>query len=421
MVKTYLYQLTVASCLFLAACNESKTTDGGLRVIPLGTAIDARTELNASDCFKQVRYVPLETTDSSLIGKGPYVQVIKDRILVSTSQDQCLMFDKETGKFIKQVGHIGNDPEGYRSVFCWGDNETGMIYFNGWNKDLVCYDQNGTFKEKIKIPFEVQGASSASFGCQNDGTFVLYKSVLFGKGENSLLFFKDNMAIDSCATRMAVESQSLDPSNIASIAVLKGETGAQFYGPTTYEGVLVLDYKEPETGSIIINANTRLWRQDKELYFVEAYNDTIYQVKDRALVPASVLDLGKYHWNFSERFMKNKDNAVLITQILDSEDRMVIRFIKGLFHESVLYTAVVTKSTGEVKVGLYADGLNDDLTNYLPLQPMSVSQSGEYAGLIPAGDVAAWFEENGDKDIPQQVKALKRIGEEDNPVVVLMK
>jgi hypothetical protein len=363
----------------------------------------------------------LETTDSSLIGKGPYVQVIKDRILVSTSQDQCLMFDKETGKFIKQVGHIGNDSEGYRSVFCWGDNETGMIYFNGWNKDLVCYDQNGTFKEKIKIPFEVQGASSASFGCQNDGTFVLYKSVLFGKGENSLLFFKDNMAIDSCATRMAVESQSLDPSNIASIAVLKGETGAQFYGPTTYEGVLVLDYKEPETGNIIINANTRLWRQDKELYFVEAYNDTIYQVKDRALVPASVLDLGKYHWNFSERFMKNKDNAVLITQILDSEDRMVIRFIKGLFHEPVLYTAVVTKSTGEVKVGLYADGLNDDLTNYLPLQPMSVSQSGEYAGLIPAGDVAAWFEENGDKDIPQQVKALKRIGEEDNPVVVLMK
>lgn len=240
MVKTYLYQLTVASCLFLAACNESKTTDGRLRVIPLGTAIDARTELNASDCFKQVQYVPLETTDSSLIGKGPYVQVIKDRILISTSQDQCLMFDKETGKFIKQVGHIGNDPEGYRSVFCWGDNETGMIYFNGWNKDLVCYDQNGTFKEKIKIPFEVQGASSASFGCQNDGTFVLYKSVLFGKGENSLLFFKDNMAIDSCATRMAVESQSLDPSNIASIAVLKGETGAQFYGPTTYEGVLVL-------------------------------------------------------------------------------------------------------------------------------------------------------------------------------------
>ena len=352
MVKTYLYQLTVASCLFLAACNESKTTDGGLRVIPLGTAIDARTELNASDCFKQVQYVPLETTDSSLIGKGPDVQVIKDRILVSTSQDQCLMFDKETGKFIKQVGHIGNDPEGYRSVFCWGDNETGMIYFNGWNKDLVCYDQNGTFKEKIKIPFEVQGASSASFGCQNDGTFVLYKSVLFGKGENSLLFFKDNMAIDSCATRMAVESQSLDPSNIASIAVFKSETGVQFYGPTTYEGVLVLDYKEPETGSIIINANTRLWRQDKELYFVEAYNDTIYQVKDRALVPASVLDLGKYHWNFSERFMKNKDNAVLITQILDSEDRMVIRFIKGLFHEPVLYTAVVTKSTGEVKVGL---------------------------------------------------------------------
>lgn len=359
-------------------------------------------------------------TDSSLIGKGPYVQIIKDRILVSTNQSQCLMFDKGTGKFIKQVGHIGNDPEGYNSVFCWGDNETGMIYFNGWNKDLVCYDQDGVFQRKIKIPFETMGASSTSFGYQNDGTFVLYKSGILGDGKNNLLFFKDNMPVDSCST-MATDEQPFDPSNIASIAILKSETGIELLGPTAYEGTIVIDYKEPETGCIILNANTRLWRQDKELYFKEAYNDTIYQIKDRTLMPSGVLDLGKYHWSFSERFMKNKDNAALITQILDSEDRMIVRFIRELFHKPTLYNAVITKSTGDVKVGLYADGMKDDLTNYLPLQPMSVSQAGEYVGLLSAADAAEWFEDNENKEIPQQVKELKRIGEEDNPVVVIMK
>lgn len=420
MKKTYLCQLTVASCLFLAACNEDKTADGKLSVIPLGTAIEKPVELKASDYFKQVRYVPLETTDSSLIGKGPYVQIIKDRILVSTNQSQCLMFDKGTGKFIKQVGHIGNDPEGYNSVFCWGDNETGMIYFNGWNKDLVCYDQDGVFQRKIKIPFETMGASSTSFGYQNDGTFVLYKSGILGDGKNNLLFFKDNMPVDSCST-MATDEQPFDPSNIGSIAIFKSETGIELFGPTAYEGTIVIDYKEPETGCIILNANTRLWRQDKELYFKEAYNDTIYQIKDRTLMPSGVLDLGKYHWSFSERFMKNKDNAALITQILDSEDRMIVRFIRELFHKPTLYNAVITKSTGDVKVGLYADGMKDDLTNYLPLQPMSVSQAGEYVGLLSAADAAEWFEDNENKEIPQQVKELKRIGEEDNPVVVIMK
>lgn len=420
MKKTYLCQLTVASCLFLAACNGDKTTDGKLSVIPLGTAIEKPVELKASDYFKQVRYVPLETTDSSLIGKGPYVQIIKDRILVSTNQSQCLMFDKGTGKFIKQVGHIGNDPEGYNSVFCWGDNETGMIYFNGWNKDLVCYDQDGVFQRKIKIPFETMGASSTSFGYQNDGTFVLYKSGILGDGKNNLLFFKDNMPVDSCST-MATDEQPFDPSNIGSIAIFKSETGIELFGPTAYEGTIVIDYKEPETGCIILNANTRLWRQDKELYFKEAYNDTIYQIKDRTLMPSGVLDLGKYHWSFSERFMKNKDNAALITQILDSEDRMIVRFIRELFHKPTLYNAVITKSTGDVKVGLYADGMKDDLTNFLPLQPMSVSQAGEYVGLLSAADAAEWFEDNENKEIPQQVKELKRIGEEDNPVVVIMK
>lgn len=421
MKMTYLCQLTVASCLFLAACNGDKTTDGKLSVIPLGTAIERPVELKASDYFKQVRYVPLETTDSSLIGKGPYVQIIKDRILVSTNQSQCLMFDKGTGKFIKQVGHIGNDPEGYNSVFCWGDNETGMIYFNGWNKDLVCYDSEGNFRGKIKIPFDVQGASSSSFSYQNDGTFVLHKSGLFGNGESKLLFFKDNMPIDSCST-IASKGEPFDPSNIASISVFKSETGIEVFGPTAYEGTIVIDYKEPETGIIIIVANTSLWSRGKDIYFKEAYNDTIYQVKDRTLVPAVVLDLGKYHWNFLERFMKNKDNAVLITQILDSEDRMIIRFIRELFHKPTLFNAVVTKSTGEVKVSLYVNGLKDNLTNFLPIQPMSVSSAGEYVGLISAGDVVEWFEDNEEvKDIPQQVKELKRIGEEDNPVVVIMK
>lgn len=413
MYKPVLFVLA----FLLASCNEKET--GNDNVIRLAEAIDVPSEIKVSDCFSRIRYIPLETTDSSLVGKGAYVQIIKNRILISTNQRQCLMFDKETGKFIKQVGHIGNDPEGYSSVNCWGDNETGMIYFNRWNKELVCYDQDGLFREVIATPLNAEGNSSIFFSCREDGTFVSHEQGMLGNGASRLSFFKDNEQITSYIT-INNDEQPFDPSNIASLSVLKDDRALELYGPTAREGVIVVDYKEPETGFVTLTNTQTLWHQGKNHYFKEAYNDTIYQVKGTTLVPAVILDLGKYHWDFSERFMKNKDNAVLITQILDSKDRMVINFIRQLFHKPVLYNTVVSKSTGEVKVGLYADAFKDDLTGFLPVQPVSVSSEGEYVGLLSAADVYTWFEENKEiKDIPQNIKELKQIGEEDNPVVVI--
>lgn len=416
MRKTYLYQATAVACFFLMACSGNKITDDELEIIPMEAAIDNPTELKASDCFSQISYIPLETNDSCLIGQAPHVQVIKDRILISTNQNQCLMFDR-TGKFIRQVGHVGNDPEGYSSVYCWGNNETGNIYFLGWENELVCYNQEGLFERKIKIPFDAKGSS---FNYLTDEILVAHKSGMFGVGGNELLFFKDNELRTSFPV-VGVEDQPIDPSNIASISVINSEAGVKLFGPTACAGVIIINYKEPETGSVSFLNTSSLWRRDQDLYFKETYNDTIYQVKDTILIPSSVIDLGKYHWEFSERFMKNKDNAALITQVLDSKNRMIIRFIRTLFHKAVLYDAVVTKSTGKVKVGFYEDGMKDDLTNFLPLKPVTVSSAGEYIGLLPASDVVEWFDKNDRKQLPQFIKELQQIGEEDNPVIVIMK
>lgn len=41
--------------------------------------------------------------------------------------------------------------------------------------------------------------------------------------------------------------------------------------------------------------------------------------------------------------------------------------------------------------------------------------------IISADQVVSWFEENGDKnDLPEEVTALRKVGEEDNPVVIIM-
>lgn len=60
-------------------------------------------------------------------------------------------------------------------------------------------------------------------------------------------------------------------------------------------------------------------------------------------------------------------------------------------------------------------------TGFLSLQPESVSPDGEFAQIISADQVVSWFEENGDKnDLPEEVTALRKVGEEDNPVVIII-
>ena len=78
------------ACLFLAACGGGgETKVAKLEAIPLGVAFENQTELKTSDCFKKIRYVALETTDSCLVGQGAYATILNDWIVVTSGRDRC--------------------------------------------------------------------------------------------------------------------------------------------------------------------------------------------------------------------------------------------------------------------------------------------------------------------------------------------
>lgn len=380
-------------------------------------------ELKASDYFSKIRYLPLETSDSSLVGENPIVQLFGDKIIVTTSQKQCLLFDKATGRFISSVGHVGNDPEGYSSVNCWSnDKKDGSIYFKGWQKELVCYNSDGTFKGKIKIPSDLKEDGFALYDYLNEDTYVGYYSGLFTDGKEQLFFFRDNQEI---SRKVFAESGAtgINAETIESFSILKGEPGVSHYGPAAREGVIILGFKDPETGYISFTGNNRFWHIGEDLYFKNMYNDTIYQVVDTTLIPSFTFDLGKYHWDYSDRFKKERGKeAILITQILDSEDFMLFRFTTGLFGKATIYNGLFTKATGDIKICEYNDALKDDLTNFLPIQPSAVSPDGEFTDLISAEKVVTWFEDNADmkETLPKELRDLKQVKVDDNPVVVLL-
>ena len=115
--KAFIYLSSLFICIFIFSCKCNKNTDD-LEKISIENAYHKATSIFASDYFDDIRYVILETTEESLIGNNPNVYLAKDKIII-ISDKQCSTFDKNTGKFICNIGHIGNDPEGSISLLGW--------------------------------------------------------------------------------------------------------------------------------------------------------------------------------------------------------------------------------------------------------------------------------------------------------------
>ena len=154
MKKTHIGIIGAMACL-MAAClpaSQKGKSEGQIEILP---AFENQTELKISHLGKNIRYVPLETTDSSLIGNGCKVKLLDDKIMVTygmRGESHCFLFDKETGKFIREVGHKGNDPRGYSEPKAYVHPVTGNIYFHRVPNKLIKYSQEGTFLGEVEMP-----------------------------------------------------------------------------------------------------------------------------------------------------------------------------------------------------------------------------------------------------------------------------
>lgn len=411
-----LFSICLCGFIILTGCGSSQNREENH--VALASAFEKQEILKASDYFSTVRYVPLETTEESVIGKDAEIHFVGDRILVTTAQGQCLLFEKNTGKFLRKVGHRGEDPEGYSNATAWIDHRTEMIYLES-SKAWVVYDKEGYFSKRISNPVS-SGVSAYAF--RDDGTYIAYRNEMFNPEEEKILFFNENEILESFRVRQDADLP-FNVSDIASISVLKGgEDGYKQFGSPTLKGIIDLSFKEADKGFVQLIGATHLWNADDKLYLKVDFNDTIYQVKPTGLIPAKMLDLGEYHWSWNEQFNKDQDRSFRITHIMECEDYMFVRFVQHIYHadKRTPYTAVLNKKNGTLKIAPVEKGLEDDLNHFFPLQPYTVSPSGEYAGFIQAFDVTEWLGDNAGKTLSPVIEHLKQVGEEDNPVLVLM-
>lgn len=404
----------ICAGVLLVACGDTKQS--GNRVIEIGAALAHPVELAVADYFSKIRYIPLETTDSCLIGKAPDVRIVGDQIMITTALKQCLLFDKATGRFLRQIGHVGNDPGGYKDVNCIVDEEGSRLLFHGWGHDLIGYDTNGNYLGKVEVP-AITETPLTDYFCLNTDTLLGYFPNMDGSERKRILYFRE----DGEQLAVLPNEQSCPTFEIASISVWMGEKAVEMLGPPALRGVLFLVGKDPETNNISYMDNSPFWRLGGDTYFKELFNDTIYKVKGTTLVPELFFNADELSWSYQDRFQVDKSKNIFISRVLDSDNKLFFFLTTDVYTDKRQnYNAVFDKETGDVRVSSYEKGLTDNLTNFLPVQPSSVSSSGEYVSLLKYDQIVEWFDKHPGAACPEALEHLRHTDEEQNPVVVLL-
>ena len=258
-MKTFI-KILLSFCIIFA-CKSCDKKKSDLLTIPVD--VNQNAPLSLSDIADEVKAIELETTDQSLIGNW----VMHDRLLVSddyilfldgSAISKILLFDIN-GTFIRQIGNRGQGPGEYaRVIDIAADFENNKIYATTSTEKIICYDFNGTFINESRTNdityLHFTNKTLLAIGsCFEPGEISEHKMRTMIYKINSKLFFTDSLKI-----------KNLD----LTARIYVTNTNCNYI--TCLEEDMYIYYPEITP---------------KSFMHKYIFNDTLYQIKDKALIP----------------------------------------------------------------------------------------------------------------------------------------
>lgn len=237
-------------CTALTACNGNPQAEKACQRIDMTTVLDENPEnIALSDWSKSIRYIPLETNDSILIGYiASPIFIEGDRMVIY--HKRVSIFDL-TGKFICHVSKNGGGPEDYSSIGnFWADKEG--IHLLDSKKWIKTFNWEGKWLNTKAIP---ERGISEVFPL-SDGRIAGYVQNISGSEPNRFHIFRDTTVVQS-------------------IPYAKSFT--------------------PGTITMVFYNECKLFETTQGTCFKEIFNDTLFAISNKnELRPVWNIDLGKY-------------------------------------------------------------------------------------------------------------------------------
>lgn len=145
--------MVLSLCIVLYSCNSASKNEDIQNVPVIDWSENLSTvKLDIAE-LANVKYIPLETTDSCLIDVITGVAIGDDTIVLTDSKQDCVFIFDDSGRFVGKINRKGSGPEEYpimnRTAVDFSKKEV-YVYSMLGNR-VFAYDFNGDFLRKTDI------------------------------------------------------------------------------------------------------------------------------------------------------------------------------------------------------------------------------------------------------------------------------
>jgi len=381
--------------LFLYGCiscnNNCKVVAGPPYTIFWEKEIDNIQLTNLTEIGSTITYVPLETSEKSLIGDLFQITASNSFITVKDNYSNVLMFDA-SGNFLRQISRKGRGPGEFSLViadycFSWDGKK---IYLLKEGHRCLEYDVEGRFLDSYKLDS--------------------MPSQMLPLHENLFVFYFPNAPLNPVKQSLIISDLN---NNIQ-------KTFRNHHKRTIKPFMLI--------------SRVPFYSYQGEIRFKEVGSDTLFAVFEEELIPYAVLNLGQKKMNLDTpvNFSLLKDNPleqegkIWVRDVFEDVDNLYIGFMKHDF-QSMLF-GYYNKQSNTVKV-IGEDGFQNNIDGGLPFFPKFVYNDSILVSWVNAfdlrehvlnGNVSEKRRLYGQK-YDDLVKLANSLDDQSNPVIVIVK
>ncbi|MDR2146283.1 MAG: 6-bladed beta-propeller [Tannerella sp.] len=306
--------------LAFAACfsckGEGKTAETAGKKIPVIDIEKAMNhlsdeKLNFSEFVDDIVYVPLETTDESVIGgrREPPLYITENFIFYGN-----MLFGRD-GSFVRKLGRVGQGPGEYLLARGTAADEKRQEFYvlDNFNDGIYVYDFDNRFKKRIQ-------ASDMGFN-------------LFPLNNGKILLLRDE------------PSPSTDFDEFYEYRIFDMDTGETLF--TRISGI-----KEDEA---IANKRNLIWHYNREISYYEGATDTIFSLNKNGEIDSAryYVNFGKYKYKYPDK----EDRLLRMDEIVETSGYLFFSVSKGFN----LYYGAYNKQTGETVLNKFDEFFNNDI------------------------------------------------------------
>lgn len=408
-MKNLIILITCCFCLCLCFCSRSKPTElknfqekrfipGTFFKINYEDVLKGKAVMTLSQIAANVEYVPLETRENCMIGKGLSRYFITDKFIFVETFDHILKFSRN-GRFLKKIGKPGQGP-GKIDIAAW----TSLIP----DENMICV-QTSRPRELLFFSFDGKLKKTLTFKQYNT-----FKPL----AQNRLIVYDDGRRGNNTNSFVLV-NEKMD-----TISFVKNYI--HFSIPKERRFSTVYPSFDPFCSSV------------NSLFIKSMYNDTVYHVAADKIEPVYSINLGKYRFPDSLIFaLYDKDGGKFLEKINDyyfsnvlqcSEKMFITAFPYGEGPSRRVYFDVNTR-TGKLLVNndSISTGFINDLDGGIDFWPRGMISDNQLFMPIRIQDLKKHLNRiSTDKSVilPEKQKDLLKIitksENSDNPIIMIV-